>query len=85
MTRLRQRERLVLDTLVESGVVKSHSEATVWCVRLVADHEEEWLHELRDALGSVREARAKGPGSSRAGWHDQDIRCADADPVRNCS
>lgn len=67
MTRLRQRERLVLDTLVESGVVKSRSEATAWCVRLVADHEEEWLEELSDALGSVREARAKGPGSNRAG------------------
>jgi hypothetical protein len=67
MTRLRQRERLVLDTLVESGVAKSRSEATAWCVRLVADHEEEWLGELSEALGSVREARAKGPGSSRAG------------------
>lgn len=67
MTRLRQRERLVLDTLVESGVVKSRSEATAWCVRLVGDHEQEWLDELSDALGSVREARAKGPGSNRAG------------------
>lgn len=66
MTRLRQRERLVLDTLVESGVARSRSEATAWCVRLVADHEEQWLAELGDALGAVRTARAKGPGSSRA-------------------
>ncbi len=66
MTRLRQRERLVLDTLVESGVARSRSEAVAWCVRLVGEHEEDWLGELHDALAAVREARAKGPGSSRS-------------------
>src|SRR3954452_17267673 len=35
MTRLRQRERLVLDTLVDAGVARSRSEALAWAVRLV--------------------------------------------------
>src|SRR4051794_28730160 len=35
MTRLRMRERGVLDTLVEAGVARSRSEALAWCVRLV--------------------------------------------------
>ncbi len=38
MTRLRQRERLVLDTLVDAGVARSRSEALVWAVRLVGQH-----------------------------------------------
>ena len=36
MTRLRQPERRVLDTLVESGVARSRSDALAWCVKLVA-------------------------------------------------
>ena len=35
MTRLRQPERQVLDTLVESGVARSRADALAWCVRLV--------------------------------------------------
>ena len=35
MTRLRQPERLVLDTLVAAGVARSRSEALAWSVRLV--------------------------------------------------
>ena len=35
MTRLRQAERLVLDTLVDSGVARSRSEGLAWAVRLV--------------------------------------------------
>ena len=61
MTRLRQRERLVLDTLVDAGVARSRSEALVWAVRLVGQHAEEWLGELRDAMTSVEEVRARGP------------------------
>src|SRR4051794_28712245 len=61
MTRLRQRERLVLDTLVDAGVARSRSEALVWAVRLVGQHAEEWLTELRDAMASVEEVRARGP------------------------
>ena len=41
MTRLRQPERLVLDTLVDAGVARSRSEALVWAVRLVARNADE--------------------------------------------
>ena len=63
MTRLRQQNRLVLDTLVEAGVARSRSEALAWCVRLVGQHEEEWLGELRDAMASVADVRDKGPAA----------------------
>ena len=61
MTRLRQSERRVLDTLVEAGVARSRSDALAWCVRLVGEHEESWLGQLRDALRRVEEVRAEGP------------------------
>jgi hypothetical protein len=61
MTRLRQRERLVLDTLVDAGVARSRSEALAWAVRLVAQHADEWLTELRSAMESVEEVRGRGP------------------------
>ncbi|WP_346621794.1 hypothetical protein [Blastococcus montanus] len=61
MTRLRQPERLVLDTLVDAGVARSRSEALAWAVRLVGQHADEWLTELRDAMASVEEVRARGP------------------------
>jgi hypothetical protein len=61
MTRLRQSERRVLDTLVEAGVARSRSDALAWCVRLVGEHEESWLGQLREALRRVGEVRAEGP------------------------
>jgi hypothetical protein len=61
MTRLRQPERLVLDTLVDAGVARSRSEALAWAVRLVGQHAEEWLDQLREAMASVEEVRARGP------------------------
>jgi hypothetical protein len=61
MTRLRQAERLVLDTLVESGVARSRSEGLAWAVRLVGQHADEWLNELRAAMESVDEVRRRGP------------------------
>ena len=64
MTRLRQPERLVLDTLVDAGVARSRSHALAWCVRMVADNEDAWLTRLRDALASVEEAREAGPAAS---------------------
>ena len=66
MTRLRMRERGVLDTLVEAGVARSRSEALAWCVRLVGDNESAWIETLRSALGGVTEARKGGPKPSRA-------------------
>ena len=61
MTRLRQAERRVLDTLVDAGVARSRSDALAWCVRLVGEHEESWLGQLREALRRVEEVRAEGP------------------------
>lgn len=61
MTRLRQPERQVLDTLVASGVARSRADALAWCVRLVGEHTNEWLEQLRAALAAVDEVRGREP------------------------
>jgi hypothetical protein len=61
MTRLRQSERIVLDTLVEAGVARSRADALAWCVRLVGEHSEDWLAQLREAMTSVQRLREQGP------------------------
>ncbi|MGH2499863.1 MAG: hypothetical protein ACRDF0_07225 [Candidatus Limnocylindria bacterium] len=61
MTRLRIGERQLLDALVEAGVARSRSHALAWCVRLVAQHQGEWLKDLREAVARVREVRGGGP------------------------
>ena len=61
MTRLRQSERRVLDTLVDAGVARSRSDALAWCVKLVGEHEDSWLSDLREALRHVEQVRAEGP------------------------
>ncbi len=61
MTRLRQPERQVLDTLVDAGVARSRSEALSWAVRLVGQHADDWLAELRDAMQEVDKLRTQGP------------------------
>jgi hypothetical protein len=62
MTRLRQSERQVLDTLVDGGVARSRSDALAWCVRLVGVHQDTWLADMRAALRKVEQVRAGGPG-----------------------
>src|SRR5947199_5665503 len=64
MTRLRMPQRKVLDTLVAAGVARSRADALAWCVRLVGEHEEEWITSLQEALDRVREVRAEGPKAS---------------------
>ena len=61
MTRLRQDERRVLDTLVDAGVARSRSDALAWCVTLVSEHTDEWLASLRNAMTEVDKLRAEGP------------------------
>jgi hypothetical protein len=61
MTRLRQPERQVLDTLVDAGIARSRSEALAWAVNLVGQHTEEWLSSLRQAMSEVDKLRAQGP------------------------
>lgn len=64
MTRLRQPERQVLDTLVDAGVARSRSHALAWCVRLVGEHSEDWLGQLRAAMEEVQRVRDAGPASA---------------------
>ncbi|MBV9445522.1 MAG: hypothetical protein JO345_06455 [Streptosporangiaceae bacterium] len=64
MTRLRQQERRVLDTLVDAGVARSRSDALAWCVRLTGENADQWLTRLRAALRQVEEVRAEGPQRS---------------------
>jgi hypothetical protein len=64
MTRLRQPERKVLDTLVASGVARSRSDALAWCVRLVGEHTDDWLVRLREAIDDVERIRAEGPDAA---------------------
>jgi hypothetical protein len=61
MTRLKQPERQVLDTLVDAGVARSRSEALSWAVRLVGEHTENWLSDLRTAMSEVDKLRSQGP------------------------
>ncbi len=63
MTRLRQPERLVLDTLVDSGVARSRAEALAWCVKLVSSNADSWLAELREAMQAVQKVRDQGPAT----------------------
>jgi hypothetical protein len=64
MTRLRQPERQVLDTLVAAGVARSRSEALAWCVKLVGQHSDEWLGQLREAMEQVQRVREQGPDAA---------------------
>ena len=61
MTRLRQSERQLLDTLVQAGVARSRSAALGWCVRPVGERAEAWLGELREAVRTVEQVRDAGP------------------------
>jgi hypothetical protein len=61
MTRLRMPEREVLDTLIAANVARTRSDALAWCVRLVSEHEGDWLAQLNDALVHVQKVRDAGP------------------------
>ena len=64
MTRLRQPERTVLDTLVAAGVARSRADALAWCVRLTGKHADEWLGQLREAMSAVDTVREQGPDAA---------------------
>ena len=64
MTRLRQPERLVLDTLVAAGVARSRADALAWCVRLTGTHADAWLEQLRAAMVTVEQVREQGPDTA---------------------
>ena len=74
MTRLRQPERQVLDTLVDAGVARSRSDALAWSVKLVGEHADEWLGKLRDAMRNVDDLQVRGPaGLSSDDAFDADV------------
>ena len=78
MTRLRQPQRQVLDTLVEAGVARSRSDALKWCVKLVRSPQRGVArrapvgdgpgpHGARAGAGRLTDPRSPlGPGA--AGW-----------------
>src|SRR5688500_3370433 len=80
MTRLRISEREVLDTLVEAGVARSRSHALAWCVRIVAQRQEEWRKDLRGALTHVEKVREEGPTSE-----PEPLLGAEAHPIQLAS
>lgn len=61
MTRLRFDQRQVLDTLIDSGVVRSRSEGLAWCVHQVGSHQSEWIDRLKEAMSEVERIRGEGP------------------------
>ncbi|MGW7378247.1 hypothetical protein [Streptomyces sp. NPDC054794] len=77
MTRLRQPERQVLDTLIAGGVARSRSDALAWCVRLVQRHTDDWLTELRESLEHVQRVRAQGPDAEEVTDSPTDSPTAD--------
>src|SRR5664279_1216529 len=71
MTRLRQPERQVLDTLVEAGGARCRAHALAWSVRLVGQNAESWLGDLRAAMEHVQKVREQGPGGESEPAADQ--------------
>ena len=45
---------------------RSRADALAWCVRLVGQHEGDWLAELREAMTTVDDVRPQGSGRLRA-------------------
>jgi hypothetical protein len=54
-------ERQVLDGLVEAGVAGDRTEAVAWCIRLVGQHESDWLRDLREAVAAAPPGRRERP------------------------
>src|ERR1700748_1458626 len=62
MTRLKQPERQVLDTLVDAGVARSRADALAGSGKLVGEHSEERVANVGDPKSAGDEVRAQGPG-----------------------
>jgi len=54
-------ERRILDSLVAAGVASDRSDALRWCVRLVGQHEVDWLRDLHDGLAAAAGAPIERP------------------------
>ena len=54
----------MLDTLVEGGGARNRADALVWCVKLVARHQEERLADLRQAIATVEKVGRRDPNGA---------------------
>jgi hypothetical protein len=54
-------ERQVLDTLVSAGVATDRADAVGHCIRLVGQHEADWLADLCDAVAATPDGRPERP------------------------
>jgi len=61
MTRLRFDQRQILDTLIDTGVARSRSEALAWCVAQVGENQSDWIGRLKEAMSEVERIRSEGP------------------------
>jgi hypothetical protein len=52
-------------TRSSTPAARSRSHALAWCVRLVGDHEGEWIDQPREAMVHVEKVRSEGPGPHR--------------------
>ena len=66
MTRLKLDQRAILETLIDSGVAGSRSEALAWCVLQVSEHQSEWIDRLREAMTEVERIRSEGPDQDQS-------------------
>jgi hypothetical protein len=51
----------VLDGLVDASVAANRTEAVAWCIRLVAQHESDWLRDLREGVAAAPPGRRERP------------------------
>ena len=59
MTRLRPARAVGPRHPGRRGVARSRADALAWCVRLVGQHEADWIARLQDAIKNVDEARIR--------------------------
>ena len=51
----------MLDGLVTAGVAADRAEAVAWCIRLVGQHEADWLRDLQDGVAAAPPRRRDRP------------------------
>lgn len=54
-------ERRVLDTLISAGLATDRADAVGHCIRLVGEHEADWLGDLRDGVAAAPAGRPERP------------------------
>ena len=75
MTRLRQPERRCSTPWSMPGSPRSRADALAWCVRLVGEHAEAWLADLREAMQHGRRRPQQGAGGLTCGGRRGAVGC----------